>query len=220
VKAIAPVTRSKDQARRYYNRISGIYDWLTASEKPLIEKGVQMLCPNPGETILEIGCGSGMGLELIAEKVSQSGAVVGLDLAHQMLLESREKANAFLLQGDGARLPLQRGLFDGIFCSFTLELFAEEEIPQVLGEIRRALKPDGRLVVVALTQMPVTVALRLYELAHSLFPVAVDCRPIPLQHLLRKHGFMILSTNQFMNWGLPVKIIACSQDKKMNRDHI
>jgi len=212
MKPISPVTRSKDQARRYYNRISGIYDWLTASEKPLIEKGVRMLCPKPGETILEIGCGSGTALALLSKKHAKSGSAIGLDLSHQMLLKSQKKSKARLVQGDAAQLPLIGESFDGIFCSFTLELFPEKEIPRVLNEIQRMLKPGGRLVVVALTQKPSSLALRLYEMAHRLFPVAVDCRPIPLQQLLRKNGFKILSTNQLMNWGLPVKIIACSQD--------
>jgi hypothetical protein len=42
---IAPILRSKGQARKYYNRISGIYDWLTISEKPLIQQGVETLNP-------------------------------------------------------------------------------------------------------------------------------------------------------------------------------
>ena len=208
MKPFAPVTRSREQARQYYNRISGIYDWLTSSEKPLLEKGVEMLSPQSGESIFEIGCGSGTGLKLISESLSKSGTIIGLDLAHQMLLESQKKSEAGLVEGDGSNIPLQDEQFDGVFCSFTLELFPAKEIPRVLGEIRRLLKPEGRLIIVALSVNPHTLAVKLYEFAHKLFPVAVDCRPIPLESILNENGYRIQTKTELMNWGLPVKIIA------------
>ena len=208
MKPFAPVTRSREQARQYYNRISGIYDWLTSSEKPLIEKGIETLSPQPGESIFEIGCGSGTGLKLISESLSKSGIIIGLDLAYQMLLESQKKSKTGLVEGDGTNLPLQSKRFDGVFCSFTLELFPAKEIPRVLGEIRRVLKAEGRLIIVALSVKPRTLAVRLYEFAHKLFPVALDCRPIPLENILIENGYRIQTKTELINWGLPVKIIA------------
>ncbi|MDY6873726.1 MAG: hypothetical protein SVR81_07145 [Chloroflexota bacterium] len=61
-----PVALPKADAQRYYDRLSKIYDWLTASERSLIEKNVSVLSPTKGETILEIGCGTGTGLTSIA----------------------------------------------------------------------------------------------------------------------------------------------------------
>lgn len=208
---IAPILRSKQQARQFYNRISRIYDWLTASEEPLIRKGIEKLSPRPGERILEIGCGTGTGLVRMERAVSNlgdtTGSIVGLDLSHQMLIESQKKSQTDLLQGDATKLPVRSEIFDGVFCSFTLELFPEEEIPIVLGEIRRVLKSQGRLVVIALAKPPENMAVRLYEFAHKVFPVAIDCRPIPLKHILETNGFQIEAEMQFMNWGLPVELV-------------
>ena len=212
MKQLTPILRSKEQARRYYNRISGIYDWLTASEKSLIKNGVDTLSPQAGEKILEIGCGTGTGLKFILNKLNASGTVVGLDLSHKMLLESKAKTSANLLQGDASELPITRAVFDGVFCSFTLELFSEKEILIVLKEIHRVLHTDGRLVVIALAKHPYTLAVRLYEVAHKLFPVAVDCRPIPLRQIIEENGFKILSTDKMMNWGLPVERVECKPD--------
>ena len=212
MKPMAPVLRTKDQARRYYDRISAIYDWLTASEKPLIKQGIETLSPQPGEWILEIGCGTGTGLALIQEKVSPSGFSLGLDLSHRMLLESRINFCSALILGDAAHLPLSSGCFDGLFCSFTLELFPQTQISLVLNEIRRVLKPDGRLLVIALSNHHDTLALRLYERAHRLFPVAVDCRPIPLEQILHDNRFHIQTAVEFMNWGLPMKMVGCKLD--------
>jgi len=209
MKPIAPVLRTKDQARLFYDRISAFYDWLTASEKPLVKQGIEILCPQPGEWILEIGCGTGAGLALIREKVGPSGFSLGLDLSYRMLLESRKKLCSGLVQGDAAHLPLSSGCFDGLFCSFTLELFPQTQILLVLSEIRRVLKPDGRLVVIALSSHHENLALSLYETAHRLFPVAVDCRPIPLEQILLDSNFRIQTAAEYMNWGLPMKMVEC-----------
>lgn len=211
---LLPVKRSKSQARRYYDRISGIYDWIASSEIIFIKKGVDLLSALPGEWILEIGTGTGTGLALIARALSGEGTLVGMDLSHRMLLASQEKTRVpnpapYLIQGDGTHLPVQGDWFDGILCAFTLELFSAEEICTVLKDIQRVLKPSGRLVVVALAQQPHNLAVRLYELAHQLFPVAVDCRPIPLVDLLEDNGFKIRVKDTSMNWGLPVHIVLC-----------
>ena len=114
-----------------------------------------------------------------------------------------------LIQGDGVHLPVRDQQFDCAFCAFTLELFSEADMCSVLKEIRRILKPSGRLVIAALTQEPRTPAIRLYELAHQVFPTAVDCRPIPINDLLVQQGFTIETTEKLFNWGLPVQTTQC-----------
>ncbi len=206
-----PIKRPKNKARRFYDHISGFYDWITASEKNLIKEGVELLSASPTEQILEIGSGTGKAMALMGKYVSKEGALVGLDLSYKMLRKSAEKTQglvpgAFHIQGDGAALPLLSDQFDAVFSTFTLELFSAEEIPIVLKEIKRVMKPSGRLTIVALAQEPRNLAVKLYEQAHRLFPVAVDCRPIPLIKILEENGFKIKSTKKVMNWGLPVHI--------------
>lgn len=205
---ITPIPRSKGQARQYYNRISGIYDWLTISEKPLIQQGVETLNPQAGECILEIGCGTGRALAALQKTVGDSEIFLGLDLSHHMLLRSQKNSEASLIQGDAIKLPLLSRGFAGVFCAFTLELFPEDEIPVVLQNIRRVLNPGERLMAIALSAKPEDPAVKLYEFAHKLFPVAVDCRPIPIERILIENNFRVQSLNLFMNWGLPIKQIA------------
>lgn len=202
-----PIKRSKAQARRYYDRLSRFYEVLTTSEKEIIRQGIELLGIQPGERVLEVGCGPGTGLKLITESTPGIEALVGFDLSRKMLLQSQRKQISpypHYIQGDGAHLPLVSDAFDVLFSAFTLELFSEEEIHVVLGEYSRVLKPGGRLGIVSLGGSPRTLSVRLYELAHQLFPVAVDCRPIPLVDLLEKNGFYIQTTKKTLNWGLPV----------------
>lgn len=211
---ISPVKRSKKEARKYYNSISNIYDWITASEKKFFRKGVEILSVSPGERILEVGCGTGRALAMISKELSSSGSLVGLDLSHQMLLESQQKNQSqtpapYFIQGDGVNLPIKNNFFDAVFLSFTLELFSIEEMQVVLRQIKHVLLPDGRLLVIAMAKEPYNLPVRLYELAHQLFPVALDCRPIPLPDLLADNGFVIREKTKRMNWGLAIDIVLC-----------
>jgi ubiquinone/menaquinone biosynthesis C-methylase UbiE len=207
-----PVSRPKTEAQNYYDRLSKIYDWLTSSERALVEKGVKVLAPVAEENILEIGCGTGTGLAAVAEILGESGKIVGLDLAFKMLTEAKRKhfssqPNTLLAQGDAAKLPFANSTFDGVYCAFTLELFSAAEMKVVLDEIRRILIAKGRLVVVSLSRTPHNLAVRLYEFGHRVFPVALDCRPIPLEEILKQSGFVFEHSEKFMNWGLPVDIV-------------
>lgn len=210
--AIPPITRSKAQARRNYDRLSSVYDVLTAGEKHLTEQGTALLNLQPGERVLEIGCGTGTGLQMLASPSDDDRLLVGLDLSHKMLLRSQAKIPAVgLVQGDGTHLPLHSQSFAVVFSAFTLELFSAEDIHCVLGECWRVLIPGGRLGLIALAQTPRTLALKLYELAHQLFPVAIDCRAIPLLSLLEENGFTILTATQSSTWGLPVAITLATK---------
>ena len=210
-----PVKRSKAQARSYYDRLSGIYDWLTASERSLIEQGVAILAPLPGETLLEIGCGTGTGLTAIAECLQQQGQLFGLDLSFRMLEKAHQRAAQYsipiqLIESSADKIPLPSGSIDGVYIAFTLELFSQNEMTAVLNEIKRLLKPGGRLAVASLSLEPHNLMVRLYEWGHQAFPVALDCRPILAEQVLAEAGFNIVDRQKFMNWGLPVDIILVS----------
>ena len=72
---ISPVTRTKNEARANYNRLSRWYDWIAASEARYRQIGVQALNLQPGERILEIGFGTGSCLLEFARQVAGSAAL-------------------------------------------------------------------------------------------------------------------------------------------------
>jgi len=115
------------------------------------------------------------------------------------------------VQSDTLPIPLQEDVFDGIFSSFTLELFDTPLIPDVLNDCRRVLKPGGRLVIVSLSKdRPLGMIGSLYEFFHNKFPNLADCRPIPVKELLEENGFSIQEFFSYKMWGIPVGIVLAT----------
>jgi ubiquinone/menaquinone biosynthesis C-methylase UbiE len=210
------VSRSKQQARNYYSSISPFYDLLSGgTEARFREEAIRRLGIRAGETILEIGIGTGRGLRKAEESAGPAGRAVGVDISDGMLAVARKylekaglKKRTVLLGADGAALPIRAGFFDAAFMSFTLELFTAAEIAAVLGECRRVLKADGRLAVVCMALAPnPTWMSRLYAAMHSAFPVWVDCRPIDARPEMEAAGFSITYASRGSMFSLPVDIV-------------
>jgi ubiquinone/menaquinone biosynthesis C-methylase UbiE len=215
--SISQVSRSKDAARRNYDSLARWYDWLAGSEKRYRDIGLELLAAQKGESALEIGPGTGGGVLALAEFVGVDGHVFGLDLSPRMLAQTRirvEKsglgARISLLCGDGAHLPVKSASMDMLLMSFTLELFDTPEIPVVLAECRRVLRPSGRMCVVSLSREPAGWPVRLYEWCHERWPSAVDCRPIYVRQALEGAGFTMVKSKSEVMWGLPVEIVLAN----------
>jgi len=142
--------------------------------------------------------------------------VTGLDISDGMLAIARERLQreglserVDLRLGDAVELDfIEPNSLDGVFMSFTLELFDTPEIPRVLQECLRILKPGGRLVVVCMTRTnPPGLPVRIYEWFHEHMPDYADCRPIFARQALGGNGFRIQDVSVSSMWGLPVEIV-------------
>ncbi len=214
---ISRVVRSKEEAKTSYNRMSRWYDWMASSEKKYRDIGLEKLNAQIGERILEIGYGTGHCIQALSTAVTSSGQVCGIDISdgmHQITQARIEKAGLSaqvdLRVGDALDLPFVKNHFDGVFMSFTLELFDTPEIPLVLQQCHQVLHPDGRIVIVSLIKKASRVV-SIYEWFHEKMPAAVDCRPIFAQEALESAGFSIQNVDALSMWGLPVEIILASK---------
>ncbi len=213
---IRGVPNTRWQTRNLYDRISRLYDLLAGPfENRYKVMALEMVGLCPGERVLEVGSGTGWALERIAQQVGRQGRVFGLDLSSGMLRTARNRLSrngltpeVGLAQGDAATMPFPDGIFDAVFSSFTLELFDTSDIPIVLSEIRRVLRPEGRLVAVSISKTSTGPAIRLYEWLHSRFPRYIDCRPIYLERSLRQAGFAIAQTRPAPFLGMVAEVIC------------
>lgn len=213
--SILRVFQTKDQTRAFYNKISRVYDLLSErSEAPMRKAGLDLLDPKAGESILEIGFGTGHSLVSLARAVGPKGKVFGLDLSDKMVNAAKENlakaqllGRARLRRGDAAQIPYAADSMDAVFMSFTLELFDTPEIPTVLRECKRALRLGGRIVVVGMSkQGKHDPLLGVYEWTHKHFPNFVDCRPIYVREALENAGFNVRKALLKHMW-VPVEII-------------
>jgi demethylmenaquinone methyltransferase/2-methoxy-6-polyprenyl-1,4-benzoquinol methylase len=214
--AVAETSQDVDAARTFYTRISSLYDALAdKDEHRARELGLSLLAAAPGERILEIGFGTGSSLVLIAADVGATGAVAGIDISPGMLAVARQRireanpaASVDLRIGAVPPIPFGDGAFDAVFMAFTLELFPDDTIPLVLREIRRTLRPGGRMAVVSMDfgtdQQRRGAPERIYVWMHQHFPHIVDCRPIDVSRWLTDAGFSASRIERLDIWGLPV----------------
>lgn len=213
---ILPVLRSKEEAREAYDKISKFYDYTEGIfEKKYINMALKQLKINKGEIILEIGFGTGYALMKIAELVGKNSHVFGIDISPKMVeltnkkIKSRSLSDRVKLTcGDAIKLPYYNNKFNAVFLSFTLELFDTPEIPEILKEIKRVLRPNGRLGIVSISkENGNSVFLKLYEWSHIKFPKYIDCRPIFAAESLKDAGFNIEYKKKAKIFFTPVDIV-------------
>ncbi|MFB6192327.1 MAG: methyltransferase domain-containing protein [Haloarculaceae archaeon] len=102
-----------------------------------------LLKPEPGERVLDVGCGTG---HLTAEISERGAEVVGLDRSAGMLAEARDAhPECRFVRGDARQLPV-RGPFDAAFSNATLHWIPGDDHGAVLASVRDALAPGGRFV--------------------------------------------------------------------------
>jgi ubiquinone/menaquinone biosynthesis C-methylase UbiE len=101
----------------------------------------------PGESVLDLGCGTGIVARRAAARVGPGGRVAGLDLNEGMLAVARAASAAARPaiewhQGNAAALPFPDGAFDAVLSQLALQFFSDAG--RALAEARRVLAPAGR----------------------------------------------------------------------------
>jgi ubiquinone/menaquinone biosynthesis C-methylase UbiE len=109
----------------------------------------EALDAQPGDRVLDVGCGPGFFVAEILETVGAEGAVVGVDLSPQMLEVAANRAgdaaNVEFVESAAAPLPVADASFDRALSVQVLEYV--EDVPAALRELHRVVRPGGRVVV-------------------------------------------------------------------------
>jgi len=207
--------RADDTAmKRMYTRFSKIMGLIEKSEKSLRKRSLELLKLQMGEKVLEIGFGRGTALIEISKAVGESGEVYGIDLTPEMLRIAKKNLarnhvfNVKLKEGDARNLPYKENYFDVVYMASTLELFDIPDIPTVLNEIKRVLKPTGRVCIVSIPRegREDSLGVRIYEWSHRTFQSFASCRPIYVENSIRKAGYHIIKIDVIGVY-FPMKIV-------------
>ena len=147
----------RDILRSTYDRRASWFDgfvrWASLGrDRRYREAAVVALALRPGDRVLDLGCGTGLNLPLLAEGVGEKGRVVGVDLSGGMLRRARGRGigpigpiRPILLQADGSRFYLRPGSLDAVLSTYTLTTLPRW--PNVLDGLLAALKPGGRIAI-------------------------------------------------------------------------
>ena len=145
-------TLQPDGVRTMFDRIAPVYDVMNRVMTVGLDRRWRRLAAaavvQPGARVLDACCGTG-DLALAAER--EGGLVTGLDFSGEMLIRARRKSDTITwVQGDVLALPWDDGSFDAVTVGFGVRNVAD--LDAGLRELRRVLRPGGRLAILEITQ--------------------------------------------------------------------
>jgi demethylmenaquinone methyltransferase/2-methoxy-6-polyprenyl-1,4-benzoquinol methylase/phosphoethanolamine N-methyltransferase len=150
------ITRGKTiHGARSYDRLVAL---LTLGRgRALRERTIALARIAPGDHVLDVGCGTGEITMRAKARTGPTGSVTGIDPAPEMVAEARQKAARAGLDIDYhvaavEALPVAAASFDVVTSSLMMHHLPQELKPRAVAEIRRVLKPGGRLVIVDFKQ--------------------------------------------------------------------
>lgn len=123
--------------------------WTSMVTGPFGQLAIERLAPQPGESVLDVGCGSGPTTIELARRVDPGGTVLGVDIAPSMIDAARLRADRAELDGltfrvaDAQADDLGPVEFDGVFSQFGVMFFSDPAA--AFANLHRSLRPGGRL---------------------------------------------------------------------------
>jgi ubiquinone/menaquinone biosynthesis C-methylase UbiE len=122
-------------------------------EKVLREKTLDLVKLKPGESVLDVGCGTGTLAIAAKRRVGAAGSVQGIDASPEMIARAKKKArnsdvDVFFQNALAEALPFPAGQFDAVLSTVMLHHLPRKPRQQCASEIRRVLQPGGRVLAV------------------------------------------------------------------------
>lgn len=135
---------------RHYDRTARLYSLFGYRMQNHRRRAVQALQLRPGDTVVEIGCGTGLNFALIEEQIGPEGRIVGVDLTDAMLAQARRRVeelgweNVSLVQADAVEFDFPTEA-NAVLSTYALSF--EPECAEVIARACQRLSPGGRCVV-------------------------------------------------------------------------
>ena len=135
-----------DQAVRLFD----VFSWFGLNISGWRKQAISALYLKPGDTVVDIGCGTGLNFPLLHRAIGSEGTIIGVDLSDGMLAQARQTvatnqwANVQLMCADAALFEFPPQV-DGVLSTYTLTLVPD--CGRVVSNACEALAPGGRLAI-------------------------------------------------------------------------
>lgn len=193
---------SNHPVQKQYNQLAKIYDsrWKDYLHNTLtyLKNWAEI---SPEETVLDVACGTGEFERLILNE-SPTQRIVGIDFSEEMLEIAKDKCKNYSQSfqvANSENLPFADSSFDVIVCASSFHYFEHPSI--VLGEMRRVLKPNGKVIILDwckdfLFCQILDVFLKIFDPAHQ------QCYTQKEFHDFLKNANLVISRSSTMRFGL------------------
>lgn len=164
----------REAALDQYRRRARLYDLELAAFEPVRRRTVQALALAPGDTVLDIACGTGLSFPLLAPAVGPHGYVVGIEQSPEMMVAAARRVQRahwpqVTLITASAEAARWHGRADAALFLFTHDVLQSDE---ALANVLAHLKPGARIAAAGLQWAPVwALPLNLFVLSAALYSV-------------------------------------------------
>jgi ubiquinone/menaquinone biosynthesis C-methylase UbiE len=135
--------------REYFNQLAGKWDRMTSEEtRSRLPELIQDLRIKSGDTVLDVGGGTGILLPLLCKVAGNKSKIISLDIAEEMLKQARNTSypsSIHYVHADVVAIPLASETLDLVICYSCFPHFPDK--PKALAEMARVLRSCGRLVI-------------------------------------------------------------------------
>ena len=143
------MSTTESAVQKQYDNLAKTYDWrwrryLTDTLSFLVD----WANVSSAAAVLDVGCGTGELARLLLEQ-NPHQAIVGIDISEEMLVQARQKLRnveqVTFEQASASALPIPDNTFEVVVSANAFHYFPEPK--EALAEMRRVLKPDGKIVI-------------------------------------------------------------------------
>jgi ubiquinone/menaquinone biosynthesis C-methylase UbiE len=137
------------QLQEYFDQLAPTWDEKLSPEKlACLSDTVKELGIRPGDSVLDVGSGTGVLLPFLAEGIGGEGRITALDFSAEMLLQGKAKNSQCMVdfvQADGMAIPVADDSVDLALCNGVFPHFSDQG--KALEEMARVLRNNGRVVI-------------------------------------------------------------------------